>query len=555
MVKRSKTYPDISIVQKIRLIARGMSLPFLIFVSLGVGSALVFSQLEGWSVTEAVYFAIVTIATVGYGDLQPSTPESQLAAMGLIVGGIAGVAFATRYFVEYTISTRDQEFRDQLIMARLKNHIIFVGMNEHLVATARLFERIGVPSIFVLEGGEATEGAESEFICVQSHQFILETLRGVSVNNAAGIVVDTETEEGVLISLLSLREELPELKVVVITDDPEVATLFSNARNASFLLKPFLVGLKIRSELSGLRIIEQFSIKLPGALEIRELTLNSPELAREANTLELNGLSVLGFTTNAFNEFIPRSEWDKKKVRSNLSSLRMVEGRFLVVGPREKFEEFLQFQHGTHKSFSSTLLVTDADVSSFSLFDVEGIRQATNHLTIFFTYHTDDLPKTTKVLRWMSGIFSTAFNKESMKGFDLVLVLTQSPTRSLGLVHHIRQLNPKAKIWCRNPNPQAQALFYHSGADFVFSSQDTIADGIMKEFFLGHTYSNKLLFAPPLNVGYFGTRISKFSKTYRKSQVVAVWRSEEGGEVEFTTQVSKRRRVGRNEQVLLLIDR
>ncbi len=36
-------------------------------------SAVVYSALEGWSLLDATYFAVVTAATIGYGDFAPVT--------------------------------------------------------------------------------------------------------------------------------------------------------------------------------------------------------------------------------------------------------------------------------------------------------------------------------------------------------------------------------------------------------------------------------------------------------------------------------------------------
>jgi voltage-gated potassium channel len=43
---------------------------------------------EGWSLLDAVYFSVVTIATVGYGDLSPHTTLGKLFTIGYIVSGI-----------------------------------------------------------------------------------------------------------------------------------------------------------------------------------------------------------------------------------------------------------------------------------------------------------------------------------------------------------------------------------------------------------------------------------------------------------------------------------
>jgi len=56
----------------------------------------VYSVLEGWSPLDALYFSVVTLATVGFGDLTPTTDPAKLFTIGYIIAGIGILAaFAT----------------------------------------------------------------------------------------------------------------------------------------------------------------------------------------------------------------------------------------------------------------------------------------------------------------------------------------------------------------------------------------------------------------------------------------------------------------------------
>jgi voltage-gated potassium channel len=60
-------------------------------VLLAVGTV-VYSILEGWSLLDSLYFSVVTLATVGYGDLTPTTDIAKLFTIGYILTGIGIVA-------------------------------------------------------------------------------------------------------------------------------------------------------------------------------------------------------------------------------------------------------------------------------------------------------------------------------------------------------------------------------------------------------------------------------------------------------------------------------
>lgn len=53
-----------------------------------------YRTVEGWSLLDSAYFSVVTIATVGYGDLAPRTAIGKLFTIGYIFAGI-GIFVAT----------------------------------------------------------------------------------------------------------------------------------------------------------------------------------------------------------------------------------------------------------------------------------------------------------------------------------------------------------------------------------------------------------------------------------------------------------------------------
>ena len=71
---------------------------FLVVVTLASG-AVFYRVAEGWSLLDSLYFSVITLTTIGYGDLSPSTTAGKIFTMiyifvglGIILGFVNAIA-------------------------------------------------------------------------------------------------------------------------------------------------------------------------------------------------------------------------------------------------------------------------------------------------------------------------------------------------------------------------------------------------------------------------------------------------------------------------------
>lgn len=87
----------------------------IIFGAVCLVGVLGFSYVEEIPVLDALYFSIVTVATVGYGDIHPKTGMGKLVAVMLIVGGVGTFLGVIANATEILLSRRDEQARLQKI--------------------------------------------------------------------------------------------------------------------------------------------------------------------------------------------------------------------------------------------------------------------------------------------------------------------------------------------------------------------------------------------------------------------------------------------------------
>ncbi len=104
----------------------------LVAIIIVVGT-LGYALIEDWSVTEALYATVITITTVGYGDMAPATPGGRAFAIVFTLLAIGAVGYTLTNLaagiIERSQMRREESLRDRQAkrLADLNNHIIVCG--------------------------------------------------------------------------------------------------------------------------------------------------------------------------------------------------------------------------------------------------------------------------------------------------------------------------------------------------------------------------------------------------------------------------------------------
>jgi voltage-gated potassium channel len=78
-----------------------------VVVFVAVGAA--FAAVEERSLWDGLWWAFVTVTTVGYGDVVPATTAGRILAIGLMLGGIGFLLVLAGALVEHFVSVEAEE--------------------------------------------------------------------------------------------------------------------------------------------------------------------------------------------------------------------------------------------------------------------------------------------------------------------------------------------------------------------------------------------------------------------------------------------------------------
>ncbi|MGD9383364.1 MAG: potassium channel protein [Desulfobacterales bacterium] len=106
-------------------------LHFFLFACLLVLGAAGYMVIEGWSFMDALYMTVITLATVGYGEVHEISPEGRLFTVILIFLGVGFFLYVVGNVIQFLVEGRIRHVLGRRILdkqiSKLKNHFIVCG--------------------------------------------------------------------------------------------------------------------------------------------------------------------------------------------------------------------------------------------------------------------------------------------------------------------------------------------------------------------------------------------------------------------------------------------
>jgi voltage-gated potassium channel len=160
----------------------------------------------------ALYFSIVTMSTVGYGDIDPKTPEARLFVISVIVLGLTVFATALTAVIGPLVQNRiNQSLGPRRRKMKRVNHFIISGDGPLAHNTARELLGRGESVIVILP--EATNSfGEAEIVIGDPTE--LEALRQAGAEHAQAVLALSEDDSENAFVILALKELNTEAKKV-----------------------------------------------------------------------------------------------------------------------------------------------------------------------------------------------------------------------------------------------------------------------------------------------------------------------------------------------------
>lgn len=173
-----------------------MILAFLVLVATGTTG---YRLLEGMETVDAVYMTIITVSTVGYGEVKPLSSIGRLFTIGLIVsgGGIAAYAFSSTATFLLSGEWRSHlEHKKKIrMLAKLSNHVIVCGYGRVGQNVAHELKAEGLPFVVIDPNLEKiTCIQEDGYLALHGNASNEQQLKEAGIDRARGLVAAANSD-------------------------------------------------------------------------------------------------------------------------------------------------------------------------------------------------------------------------------------------------------------------------------------------------------------------------------------------------------------------------
>jgi len=298
---------------------------------------------------DALYMTVITVATVGYGEVIPLDNGAKVFAIFLILTSLAVIGYSLSVITEYIIAKSNPKLIqrkkiDKMIM-NLENHIIICGYGRNGKQVASKLLAHKKPFVVIENIKEIADKYEkSEIPIIYGDATDDSVLKQAKINKASGVICALPDDADNLFIVLSARQMNKDLKII---SRASKTSSYKKLRlaGANNVIMPDHIGGDHMASLvvvpDLVEFLDNLSLVGKGAVNIEELPSEKLTLGKENQSiLDLNirsrtGCTIIGYKTPG-GEYIVNPQATQQLDKNS---------RVIVLGDAEQIKRLNEFYH------------------------------------------------------------------------------------------------------------------------------------------------------------------------------------------------------------------
>ena len=318
---------------------------FLLLAGVTAFGTLGYFLIEGWNAFDSFYMTVITISTVGFGEVHELSTAGRLFTSFLLITSIGSFAYAistfTNYLMggEYTLSLKEYKLNKKL--DKMNNHIIICGFGRvgRQVAEDLLFYK---KDFVIIEKDESIISEYSKnpkYIFIKGDSTKDDVFERAEIKKARAIISCLPKDSDNVYVVLTAREKCSNIEIIVRATSSEAVSKLKMAGANQVILPAAIGGSHMASLITNPTVSEFMNmVKTEGTTGVNIESISFNELPEEFQNktigeLEVKrqtGVTIIGFKT-PIGEYIINPDWSLKV---------LPQSQLFVLGSTEQIENF-----------------------------------------------------------------------------------------------------------------------------------------------------------------------------------------------------------------------
>jgi voltage-gated potassium channel len=258
-------------------IVRGL---VILLIILFIGTA-GYIFIEGWELLDALYMTVITITTVGFGEVRALSPRGKIFTILVIFSGVGIIAYilamVSQAMVDIQVRSIIGRTKLGLRMRSLKDHYIICGFGRIGKIIARELKSNDIPIVVIEHNRERAVLMEHENIPhITDDATSEDALIEAGITKAKGLVSVVASDADNLFITMSARGLNSELFILARADEEQTEKKLLRA-GANRVFMPYLIG--------GQKMAQ--TIMKPAVTDFLDFTVHNRKIGLEMGELEV----------------------------------------------------------------------------------------------------------------------------------------------------------------------------------------------------------------------------------------------------------------------------
>ncbi|PCI36312.1 MAG: potassium transporter TrkA [Elusimicrobia bacterium] len=213
-----------------------------------------YTFIEGWPLFDSFYMTVITLSTIGYGEIHTLSTAGHVFTIGLCLCGLGVMAYSfsalTAFIVSGELNERLRKRRMENRIKALNDHYVICGWGHTGETVSAELDKTGNDVVIIEHDEQKVANAIARgHRAVMGDALIDENLERAGVPRAKGVFLTFDNDRDNVFVALSCRVMNPKTKIISELHDSAVRDKLFRSGADSVVSPPKIGGLRMASEM------------------------------------------------------------------------------------------------------------------------------------------------------------------------------------------------------------------------------------------------------------------------------------------------------------------